>query len=267
MRLSCTYAHHRKLLRTFSMDAPVATAPAKLQVTSRTQYDTLESLTPSSVAPSPLEQFHIWFTAAQGVVREPEAMALSTCTPAGVPSVRIVLFKQLDARGFVFYTNYTSRKSRELAANPHAALAFYWREISRQVRVVGRVERVSPEETAEYFRSRPVGSRLGAWASRQSAVVRQGEVAERLEEVKRRFGADDQAQDADVPVPEFWGGWRVIPEYVQYFARCSMEFNRVHSEVEFWAGKPSRLHDRVRYLRIEGAPDGAPQWKIECLAP
>ena len=190
----------------------VIPSPDKLKVVSRRQYDPPESLSPAIVARDPFEQFRTWLTEVQDAVLEPEAMSLSTASAAGVPSSRFVLFKQLDRRGFVFYTNYTSRKSRELAANPHAALAFYWKEVSRQVRVVGRVERLPAAESDEYFRSRPVGSRLGAWASPQSAVVAEGEVAARLEQAKARFGVAEHAQDADIPLPEFWGGWRVVPE-------------------------------------------------------
>lgn len=142
---------------------------------------------------------------------EPEAMSLSTATPSGIPSVRIVLFKEIDSRGFIFFTNYTSRKSKELAVNPHAALVFYWREVHKSVRVLGKVEKVTPEESAEYFQGRPVGSRLGAWASKQSTVINEGELDARLEKYKEKFGKDDKAY---VPTPEFWGGWRVVPERV-----------------------------------------------------
>ena len=180
-------------------------APDKIQIVAHEQYDAPESLTPASVDACPLAQFRTWFTAVQSAVREPEAMTLCTSTAAGVPSARVVLLKQVDNRGFVFYTNYTSRKSRELAENPRAALAFYWREVHKQVRVVGRVERVTREESDEYFHSRPVGSQIGAWASRQSTVVGEGEVQARAEKLKERFGED-------VPLPEFWGGWRIVPE-------------------------------------------------------
>ncbi|KAF7346533.1 Pyridoxamine 5-phosphate oxidase [Mycena sanguinolenta] len=153
-----------------------------------TQYNTPDHISPSSVVPNPLDQFHAWFddAVARGV-HEPEAMSLSTCTPSGLPSARIVLFKALDPRGFLFYTNYTSRKSNELTANPHCALVFYWREVHRSVRVVGKAEKVGREESEAYFKSRPVGSRLGAWASRQSTVVGEDKVHERLERIKERF--------------------------------------------------------------------------------
>lgn len=203
-------------IRSFSMDV-VVPAPDRLKVLSHRQYHTPDPLSPHKVKPSPLDQFREWFTEAQGAVLEPEAMSLSTVTASGVPSSRFVLFKELDGRGFVFYTNYTSRKSQELLENPRAALAFYWREVHRQVRVVGRVEKVDEVQSEEYFRSRPLGSRLGAWASPQSSVVGEGEVKTRLEKVKQDFGVVDSSvgeteQNVDVPLPEFWGGWRVVPE-------------------------------------------------------
>ncbi|KAF8895545.1 pyridoxamine 5'-phosphate oxidase [Infundibulicybe gibba] len=220
--------------------ALVEPSPDKIKVLPHRQYYTSDQLSPSNVAPSPLDQFRSC---------EPEAMCLSTATTSGIPSARIVLLKQVDARGFVFFTNYTSRKSGELSENPHAALAFYWREVHRSVRVVGRVEKVSREESAEYYNSRPLGSRLGAWASRQSTVVGEGEVGDRLQKLQIRFGVQEGNQEAAVPPPDFWGGWRIIPD-----------------EVEFWSGKPSRLHDRVRYLRVSSPADGE-QWKIDRLAP
>ncbi|TFK27972.1 pyridoxamine 5'-phosphate oxidase [Coprinopsis marcescibilis] len=226
-------------------------APETIQVVQHQQYQTSDHLTPTNVVPSPLDQFRQWFKeAVEKRVQEPEAVTLSTATSRGVPSARIVLLKQVDNRGFVFFTNYTSRKSQEMIENPHAALAFYWREIHRSVRVVGRVEQLSKEENDEYFQSRPVGSRLGAWASKQSQTIQEGDLDARLLKVQERFGSQDGAE-THVPTPEFWGGWRVIPE-----------------EVEFWSGKPSRLHDRIRYLRTNSdSVDAAPEWKIERLSP
>ena len=202
--------------RTLKMDAVdpetyLQETADKIQVLAHEQYITPDHLSPASVAPSPLDQFRAWFTSVQGKVHEPEAMSLSTATAAGVPSARVVLFKQLDHRGFVFYTNYASRKSRELAENPRAALAFYWREVHKQVRVLGHVEKLSREESEAYFRSRPLGSRIGAWASRQSAVVGEDELHRHVEDVEKRFGVKQDDPDGDIPLPEFWGGWRVIP--------------------------------------------------------
>lgn len=139
-------------------------------------------------------------------------MSLSTTTLDGIPSARIVLFKQADTRGFVFYTNYTSRKSTELLANPHAALVFYWREIHRSIRIVGSVEKLSPEEGNEYFQSRPLGSKLGAWASKQSTVIDEHTLQHRMEKVQSKFGIREGDNEGNVPTPDFWGGWRVIPE-------------------------------------------------------
>lgn len=182
-----------------------------IQVRSHLQYDTPEHISPYNIHPSPLEQFHIWFNEARNAgVREPEAMSLSTATPSGMPSSRMVLFKQLDKRGFVFYTNYTSCKSKELDQNPNAALLFFWREISRQVRIVGKVERLSKEESKEYFQSRPIGSQLAALASKQSTVIRENDLQERLERL-RKLHRVDESTEGKIPLPDFWGGWRVLP--------------------------------------------------------
>ncbi|CAE6456795.1 unnamed protein product [Rhizoctonia solani] len=235
-----------------NLDIP-ADDSGKLKVTSHAQYKSPSRLSPSSVLPNPIDQFKEWFKAVSSphpdepqktVVQEPEAMAISTCSAEGIPSTRFVLLKQADPRGFVFYTNYESRKSRELLANPYASIAFYWREVHRQVRVVGKIEKLDQSESDEYYASRPIGSRLGAWASPQSSVVEEGEMDKRLAEVEERFKGLD---GTEVPRPDFWGGWRIVPR-----------------EIEFWQGQPSRLHDRVRYLRKPGETN---EWAIERIAP
>lgn len=203
---------------------------------------TLASLDVADVDPDPVAQFHRWFEdARRAEIVEPNAMTLATCTADGVPSARIVLLKEADSRGFVFFTDYRSRKGEELAANPRAALVFLWKEIERQVRVSGTVERVSREESDTYFQSRPLGSRIGAWASRQSAVIPGREWLE--DEVARVANAHDGEA---VPLPPHWGGFRVSPE-----------------SLEFWQGRASRLHDRLRYRR--GGDGDA--WVVERLSP
>jgi pyridoxamine 5'-phosphate oxidase len=189
--------------------------------------------------PDPLRQFHRWFEDARGTALPvPEAMALATATPDGRPSVRMVLLKSADERGFAFHTNYESRKGDELTANPHAALLFHWQPLGRQVRVEGRVERVPNEESEAYFRTRPLGSRLAAWASPQSRPLADRAELERLyEEAVQRFGKD-------VPLPPTWGGFRLVA-----------------AAYEFWQHGDDRLHDRVRY---ELDADG---WTKTRLAP
>jgi pyridoxamine 5'-phosphate oxidase len=200
----------------------------------------LSSLSESDVDADPIRQFDRWFAdAVSARVLEPNAMTLATATRDGVPSARIVLLKGVDARGFVFYTDYRSRKGAELAENPLAALTFLWKEIERQVRVSGAVSRTRESESEAYYRTRPVGSRLGAWASQQSAVIaNRTELEQRLRDVERRFPNDD------VPLPPHWGGFRVVPE-----------------EIEFWQGRTNRLHDRLRYRREGDA------WSISRLSP
>ncbi len=197
--------------------APGASTPSEavvgegnIQVKSHNQYHSPRIL-PDALDPSPLVQFQKWFGEAIHPtdtsipkVTEPEAMAVSTATAQGIPSSRFVLLKEVDTTGFVFYTNYTSRKSQELLENPYASIAIYWREVSRQVRVVGKVEKVSRSENEEYFASRPRGSRIGAWASEQSKHVGEDELKERVELMEEKF-ADE------VPCPEHWGGWRIVP--------------------------------------------------------
>ena len=176
----------------------------------------------------PIEFFRAWWRQAeQSGLLLPESMTLATATPEGRPSARLVLLKEVSARGFVFYTNYGSRKARELDANPWASLAFHWVPLQRQVRVEGRVEKVSPEESVAYFTSRPRGSRIGAWASRQSQPIASRAALEaKVAEAWRQFGA------GEIPLPPFWGGYRVIPD-----------------RIEFWQGRADRLHDRVLHTR------------------
>jgi pyridoxamine 5'-phosphate oxidase len=192
------------------------------------------------VDPDPLTQFRKWLDdARRAELPEPNAMTLATATPDGIPSARIVLLKAADARGFSFFTDYRSRKGRELEANPHAALVFHWGELERQVRITGRVGRLPRAESETYFRTRPRESRLGAWSSHQSAVLAGREVLDtRLREVAALYPRDD------IPTPPYWGGFVLEPD-----------------SLELWQGREGRLHDRVRYRREAGA------WRIERLSP
>lgn len=200
----------------------------------------LTGLTEADAAADPFAQFAHWFDQALAAgLPEPNAMTLATATSDGRPSARIVLLKGFDARGFVFFTNRHSRKGRELAANPRAALVFFWPELERQVRVEGNVAPTGDDESDAYFASRPLASRLGAWASPQSETIAGREALDRnVAALTARFGGN-------VPRPPHWGGYRVVPE-----------------AVEFWQGRPSRLHDRLRYIRRPGD-----RWLCERLAP
>jgi pyridoxamine 5'-phosphate oxidase len=200
-----------------------------------------ETLDEAMAARDPIEQFRRWFVEAQAAgVLEPNAMTLATATADAAPSARIVLLKGFGEAGFLFFTDYRSRKGLELEANPRACLLFFWPELERQVRVTGPVRPVSREVSAEYFLGRPLGSQLGAWTSYQSQPLPggRGELEERLHEVTARFAG--QA----VPLPPHWGGFQVVPE-----------------EVEFWQGRENRLHDRIRYRR------GGAAWAIDRLSP
>ncbi len=210
----------------------------------RREYSRAE-LTRDHVADDPLAQFRTWFEEAQDAeVHEPNAMTLSTAAPDGTPSARIVLLKGVTERGFRFYTNYDSRKGTELDQNPHAALVFWWAPLERQVRIEGTVERLPDEESTAYFRRRPRGSQLGAWASPQSRVVESREAL-----VDNLAAVEEEYADEEVPRPAHWGGYVVRP-----------------LRIEFWQGRPNRLHDRLRYRRpTVDAEDGA--WVLERLAP
>jgi len=200
----------------------------------------LHSLNEEDVAADPIDQFARWWNEAlNSELTEPNAMTLATSTKDGKPSARIVLLKGLEKNGFVFYTNYNSHKGNELAENPYVALVFFWKEIERQVRIEGKVEKVSADESDAYFLSRPEGSRIGAWASPQSTVIKNRQLLEtNVERYTKEF-------KNSIPRPPHWGGYRVMP-----------------FKIEFWQGRSNRLHDRIQYTKTaEGS------WKVERLAP
>jgi pyridoxamine 5'-phosphate oxidase len=200
-----------------------------------------ESLNESDVDANPIRQFDRWMDQAKAAeLIEPNAMALATSTSDGRPSVRMVLLKGADAAGFVFFTDYRSRKGRELDANPHAALCMWWDVLQRQVRIEGSIVRISPAESLKYFSTRPYGSQVGAWASLQSSVLAARDMLEL--EVKKFF--EKYPEGTEVPLPHHWGGYRLAPE-----------------SIEFWQGRPSRLHDRIVYSRSGDA------WTIGRLSP
>lgn len=198
------------------------------------------SLDEADIAADPFAQFDRWWNEALAAeVDEVNAMTLASATKAGMPSARIVLLKGYDKNGFVFFTNYESAKGKELQENPYAALVFFWKELERQVRIEGRVEKVRAEESDEYFHSRPEGSRIGAWASPQSAIISNRNIIEtNVEQYTKRFA------EQLIPRPAYWGGYRVIP-----------------TAFEFWQGRSSRLHDRFQYTQLNES------WKVERLAP
>ncbi len=201
----------------------------------------LAGLVEKDLARDPFRQFEKWFQEAEAAkLNEPNAMTLATASREGRPSARTVLLKGLDGRGFVFYTNYTSRKSRELDASPYATLLFPWVALERQVIVEGPVEKVAREESETYFHSRPRLSQLSAWVSQQSAIISGRAVLEQsMKELEQKYAG------AEIPLPPHWGGWRVRPD-----------------TVEFWQGRRSRLHDRLRYRREKSG-----DWNVERLAP
>lgn len=212
-----------------------------LDLASLRQNYALQSLSESDVSADPMEQFNRWFEEALNAqIHEPNAMTLATADGAGRPSARIVLLKGADSRGFVFFTNYESKKGRDLAENPRAALLLNWLELQRQIRIEGRVEKVDQKTSESYFQSRPKSSQIGAWTSPQSQVIPNRETLSEKQQL-----LETQYASAEVlPLPPFWGGYRVIPD-----------------TIEFWQGRPSRLHDRIQYVLEDGT------WKMERLAP
>jgi pyridoxamine 5'-phosphate oxidase len=204
----------------------------------------LKELTEASIASDPVGQFDLWWQEAiDSHIDEVNAMTLATVTPAGLPDARIVLLKGFDQQGFVFYTNYDSQKGQELAAHPQATLVFFWKELERQVRIDGAVEKVQAADSDAYYHSRPKGSQLGAWASPQSEPISDRNV---LEDNLRKYTA--KFDGAFIPRPPHWGGYRVVPQ-----------------KMEFWQGRPSRLHDRILYTREPMNPTQL--WSIKRLAP
>ena len=199
----------------------------------------MKTLTKSAVDSNPIKQFAKWYKVIlKSGITEPTAMSIATADKKGVPSVRTVLLKGYDEKGFLFFTNYKSRKGKELTENPAAELLFYWRDLRRQVRISGKVEKVTKKESEDYFKSRPPKSRIGAWASRQSEVIPDRKY---LEEQFKEFA---KKYKREVPLPSYWGGFRLIPE-----------------RFEFWQGRENRLHDRICYIKKNNG------WKIVRLAP
>jgi pyridoxamine 5'-phosphate oxidase len=201
----------------------------------------LQSLLEKEVDADPLKQFETWWQQAiESKIEEPNAMTLATCTASGKPSARIVLLKGITENGFIFFTNYTSRKGKEIEENPFVSLLFFWKEMERQVRIEGSIKKVSAAESDDYFCSRPRASRIGAWCSPQSTVIENREFLQNnVEKYNTQFGSEN------IPRPDFWGGYLVEP-----------------NRIEFWQGRPGRLHDRLQYSLTENK-----LWNIERLAP
>jgi len=207
----------------------------------------VKTLTKSAVDSNPIKQFAKWYKMIlKSGIKEPTAMSIATATKKGVPSVRTVLLKGFDESGFLFFTNYKSRKGKELTENPFAEFLFYWRDLQRQVRISGKVEKVSKQESEDYFKSRPLKSKIGAWASKQSEVIPDREYLEKqFKEFTKKYSERSRfAGKKNVPLPSYWGGFRLIPE-----------------RFEFWQGRENRLHDRICYIKKNN------KWKIVRLAP
>ncbi len=200
----------------------------------------LKELDESKVSKSPFEQFSVWMKEAiDAQILDPNAMTVATADTNGVPSARIVLLKSIDEKGLVFFTNYESRKGKDLTENPKASVVFFWKELERQLRVTGEVEKISKKESEEYFKTRPYESQIGALASKQSSeILDRKSLEEKFEAIKSKY------PENKVPLPDFWGGFRIIP-----------------NRFEFWQGRPNRLHDRIAYLKEKD------KWRIVRLAP
>ena len=201
---------------------------------------TKAGLSRDTLDPDPYQQFSLWLKQAiDGEVLEPTAMQIATVSASGKPSLRTVLLKSFDANGFVFFTNYHSQKAQQITENPNVALLLFWKELERQVEIIGRAEKIPTLESLRYFTTRPRGSQLGAWVSAQSSIITSRKLLEiKLDEMKRKFSA------GEIPLPDFWGGYRIVPE-----------------TVEFWQGRSSRLHDRFEYRRQSA------DWEVVRLAP